>query len=64
MALGIPAAIASGRLMSDQLFGVEPGDPTTLTITSALLALAAFVAAAIPGWRATRVEPVTALKTE
>jgi putative ABC transport system permease protein len=64
LVLGIPAAIGAGRLMSNQLFGVEPWDPVMLALAILVLALAALLAAVIPAWRAAGVEPMTALRTE
>ena len=64
LALGIPAAIGAGKLMAAQLFGVDPWDPFMLTLAILLLALAAFLASAIPAWRAAAVEPMVALRTE
>ncbi|HTB20829.1 MAG TPA: ABC transporter permease [Bryobacteraceae bacterium] len=64
LVLGIPAAIGAGRLMTTQLFGVEPWDPVMLTLATLLLGLAALLASVIPAWRAASVEPMTALRTE
>ncbi len=64
LALGIPAAIGAGKLMSDQLFGVKPWDPIMLTLATLLLALAAFLASLIPARRAAGVEPMEALRNE
>jgi putative ABC transport system permease protein len=64
LALGIPAAIGAGKLMAAQLFGVDPWDPLMLTLAASLLALAAFLASAIPAWRAAGVDPMVALRTE
>ena len=64
LALGIPVAIGAGRLMTTQLFGVKPADPLMLTFATVLLTLAALLAAAVPAWRAARVEPMAALRTE
>ena len=64
LAIGIPAAIGAGRLMAAQLFGVDPWDPVMLTLAILLLGLAAFLASAIPAWRAAAVEPMVALRTE
>jgi putative ABC transport system permease protein len=64
LALGIPAAIGAGKLMSDQLFGVKPWDPIMLTLATLLLALAAFLASLIPARRAAGVEPMVALRNE
>jgi predicted permease len=64
LAIGIPAAIGAGKLMTTQLFGVQPWDPVMLTIATLLLGLGALVAAMIPAWRASCVEPMAALRTE
>ncbi len=64
LALGIPAAIVAGKLMTDQLFGVRPWDPVMLTMATALLVLTAFVASLIPARRAASVEPMIALRSE
>jgi ABC-type lipoprotein release transport system permease subunit len=50
--------------MSGLLFEVGPGDPATFALVSVLLTSVALVASAIPGLRATRVDPVIALKAE
>jgi putative ABC transport system permease protein len=52
------------RLMQKLLFGVTPSDPLTFAAVSAILALVAAAAASIPGLRATRVDPVIALRSE
>ncbi len=64
LAIGIPAAIVAGRLISKQLFGVKPGDPVMLTVATALLCLAALLASSIPASRAAGVEPMIALRNE
>ncbi len=64
LALGIPAAIAAGRLMKDQLFGVKPWDPVMLVFATLLLASAAVLASVIPARRAAGVEPTVALRNE
>jgi predicted permease len=64
LGIGIPAAIAAGKLMTAQLFGVQPWDPVTLTVATLLLGLGALVASMIPAWRAACVEPMAALRTE
>jgi putative ABC transport system permease protein len=64
LALGIPAAIGAGKLMTTQLFGVKPWDPVMLAVATLLLGLAALVASVIPAWRAAGVEPMTALRTD
>ena len=64
VALGIPAAIGAGRLISSQLFGVEPWDPLMLSAATLLLLMAALIAAVIPARRACRVDPLVSLQYE
>jgi putative ABC transport system permease protein len=63
-AIGIAGGIALGRLMRGLLYGVEPADPATLTAVSLVIAAIAAAACALPGRRAARTEPLTALKAE
>jgi putative ABC transport system permease protein len=62
--LGIPAAMGAGKLITDQLYGVQPYDPIVLTVATLSLALAAFIAAIIPARRAASLDPVVALRAE
>ena len=64
LAVGLAAALAAGRLIASQLFEVEPGDPVTLAVTAAALAGVAALASYLPARRATRVDPMTALRAE
>jgi predicted permease len=64
LALGIPAAVGAGMLMSRQLFQVKPWDPVMLSMATLLLALAALLASVIPARRAAGVEPMVALRNE
>jgi putative ABC transport system permease protein len=64
LAIGIPVTIFGGRFMASQLFGVKPYDPLVLTMTTIVLAVAAFVAAVIPARRAANTEPMLALRSE
>lgn len=64
LALGIPLAIVAGKLMKDQLYGVQPWDPVMLAGATVLLALAALVASVAPLRRAVGVEPMVALRIE
>jgi putative ABC transport system permease protein len=64
LAVGAVGAWLLTRLMEKLLFGVTPSDPLTFAAVSALLALVAAVAASVPGFRATRVDPVIALRAE
>ena len=64
MALGLVALVAGRRLLASLLFQVAPADPVVLGSTLALLAVAAFVAAALPARRVARVDPVMTLRAE
>jgi putative ABC transport system permease protein len=62
--LGVLGALALGRVMENMLFGVGARDPLTLAIVAIGLLLTAFAASAVPALRATRVDPVRALRME
>jgi ABC-type antimicrobial peptide transport system permease subunit len=62
--IGIAAAIALTRLMASLLFGITPLDPVSYASTVGVLALSALVACALPAARATRVDPLVALRDE
>jgi len=64
IAVGLAVAASLSRLMSTLLHDVQPGDPATYAVVAALLTSVAIVASLIPAWRATRVDPVRALKAE
>jgi predicted permease len=64
LAAGVPVAVAATRLASSLLFGLRPGDPATIAVTLVILALATAAASFVPARRASRVDPVTALREE
>jgi putative ABC transport system permease protein len=64
LVLGILGALGLTRLLATQLFGVEPTDPATFTIVAVGLGLVALVATLVPAMRATRVDPLVALRQE
>jgi putative ABC transport system permease protein len=62
--LGVGGAVVLTRVMRALLFGVAPGDPATLGAGTVLLLGVALLASLAPAWRATRVEPLTALRAD
>ncbi|MEZ5289626.1 MAG: ABC transporter permease [Vicinamibacterales bacterium] len=62
--IGLVAAGALTRLLQGQLLGVSPLDPAAFLATTGLLALTAVAASAAPAWRAARVDPARALRTD
>jgi putative ABC transport system permease protein len=64
LVLGLIGAALLTRLLSTMLFGIAPTDPVTYALVAGVLALTAVAACQIPAWRATRVDPLTALRSE
>jgi putative ABC transport system permease protein len=62
--IGLAASFSLTRLMKSLLFGVHPADPITFAVIAALLIGVALLACWIPAWRATRVDPLVALRIE
>jgi predicted permease len=62
--VGIPSALALGRYVSTQLYGIEPHDPFIAGSTMVLLSLVSAAAGLIPAHRASRIDPILALRYE
>jgi putative ABC transport system permease protein len=62
--LGLAGTLASARVLATLLYDTSPVDPVTLTVVAALLALVALLACWLPARRATRVNPLVALRSE
>ena len=64
LVLGLGASLAAVQLLQSQLFGVEPTDPLTFAVAPLLLAAIAIVACYLPARRASRVDPLIALRSD
>jgi ABC-type antimicrobial peptide transport system permease subunit len=64
MALGTILALLAGRTASAKLFGLKPYDVTTLAFAFILLALIAILASWLPAFKASRLDPVAALRID
>ena len=64
LVLGLAAAVASGRLIANQLFGVGARDPLTLALAAATLVVVAVLSSLLPAVRALRIDPAVALRSE
>jgi len=64
IALGLAGAFALTRFMQNVIFGISAADPLTFLGVSALLMVTAIAASYFPARRASRIDPMTALRTE
>jgi ABC-type antimicrobial peptide transport system permease subunit len=64
LAIGIPAALMLARYVASQLHGIEGGDPMLAVMTVVLLAAVSVAAGLIPAHRASRIDPIQALRAE
>jgi ABC-type antimicrobial peptide transport system permease subunit len=64
LAIGIPLALALGRVLAGQLYGVKSYDPSILALSAVILAACALFAASVPAQHASKVDPLVALRYE
>jgi putative ABC transport system permease protein len=62
--LGLAGSVAAGRLLTELLYEVRPGDPMVLAVITSLLVVVALLSSVIPARRAAMVDPLTALREE
>ena len=64
VAVGLAVALAASRVMASLLYQVQPRDPATFIGVPVVLVIVALIASLVPALRATRVDPIVALRTE
>ena len=64
LAIGLPTALGASRLVGSFLFGMKPNDPIALTLAVTILLAAALLASYVPARRASRIDPMTAVRHE
>ncbi len=64
LVLGLAASAAATRLISSLLYGTQPLDPIVYVLVTAVLLAVAAIACLVPAWRASRLDPMEALRTE
>jgi putative ABC transport system permease protein len=62
--LGLAASAGVARLIQSMLYATQPLDPAAFAAVSAMLLLVAALACLVPAWRASRLDPMQALRTE
>jgi putative ABC transport system permease protein len=64
IAAGIPLALAASRLIAGMLYGLSPGDPVPIAFSTVIMLGVAILAGYLPARRASRIDPMTALRSE
>jgi ABC-type antimicrobial peptide transport system permease subunit len=64
MIIGLPLALSGSRYLRSFLYGIEPNDPLTIAFALAMLLLSGALAGFVPARRASRIDPMTAVRHE
>jgi ABC-type antimicrobial peptide transport system permease subunit len=64
VAIGLPCALASGRLIANRLFGLTPADPLAIGAAVLIISATTLSAGYLPARRAARIDPVTAIRCD
>jgi ABC-type antimicrobial peptide transport system permease subunit len=64
LAISLPVALGASTLVGSLLFGVKPGDPRAMAAAVAILLIAALAAGYLPARKASRIDPMTAVRDE
>ena len=64
LSIGIGLLLLASKALSELLYGVRPADPLTIAVVTTVLGTVAIVAAWGPAWRASRIDPIQALRYE
>jgi putative ABC transport system permease protein len=64
VAIGTAVALGAGRYVGPLLFSVSPRDPVVFSVVAVMLVAVAVVASLVPAWRASRVDPSVALRSD
>src|SRR5215472_15702910 len=64
LAIGLPTALTTSKFVESFLFGLQHNDPRSLVMAAAILLSASLVAGYFPAWKASRIDPMIALRHE
>jgi ABC-type antimicrobial peptide transport system permease subunit len=64
LAISVPTALVASKLVRSFLYGMQPNDPLSLALAVAILLAAALLAGYVPAWKASRIDPMVALRHE